>query len=277
VCESRSRRLLSVREQVRIRECPSCGHRFAELQPAANHVSTVYDDSYFFGGGAGYPDYLSEGRLLRAHGARYARLIRRYVSPPGRMLDVGAACGFLCDGFRSAGWETEALEPNGRMARYGRETLGLTTHETALEEFNGQGAYDLVSMIQVIAHFVDLHKAMAKAAELTRDGGFWLIETWDHRSLTARAFGKHWHEYNPPSVLNYFSRRSLGALGRQLGFHLVAEGRPRKRILWRHARSLLDHQVPWGWFHRVSGVLPDDLMLPYPAEDLFWVLLRKGG
>lgn len=274
ICGSATRRVFCVRGQFHIRACDSCLHRCAEWQPPVGHVSEIYDDSYFFGGGAGYPDYISEGPLLRKRGLDYARLLRRYVEP-GALLDVGAAAGFLCDGFRSEGWYPEALEPNPAMAAHARDQLNLTVHPGTLEDFSGHQSYDLISMIEVVAHFTDLCRAFTKAAALTRAGGFWLIETWDSRSLTARAFGRHWHEYNPPSVLHYFSRQSLERLAANFGFHRVACGRPGKQIAWRHARSLLDHQFRSRWFRYISGLIPDDLVLPYPAEDLFWMLLRK--
>jgi hypothetical protein len=128
-------------------------------------------------------------------------------------------------------------------------------------------------MIQVLGHFTNLRRSLQNAANITGDRGFWLIETWDSRSLTARAFGKHWHEYNPPSVLNYFSRRSLELLAGQFGFYRIAAGRPGKHIRWKHARSLLDHQAPF--LRRFTRLIPDKTVLPYPASDLFWMLLQK--
>jgi hypothetical protein len=274
VCDSETHRVLRARTGLPIRECPACRHRFAEWKPPPDHVSTVYTDDYFFGGGAGYPDYLSESALLREHARRYARRIAPYTKP-GHLLDVGAASGFLCDGFRAEGWEVEGLEPNETMARYGRERLDLCIHTGTLESFDTLQRYDLISLIQVLGHFADPRRALEKAAGLTRDRGFWLIETWDSRSLTARVFGKHWHEYSPPGVLHYFSRHSLELLASRLGFEPVAGGHPGKRISWGHARSLIDHQLHWPWLHRLSGLLPDRVVFRYPSEDLLWMLFRK--
>jgi len=263
-----------VHTEFAVRECPRCRHRFTDWQPPDDHVSRVYDDSYFFGGGAGYPDYPREGDLLREHARRYAHHIAPYVKP-GRLLDVGAACGFLCDGFRSAGWQAEGIEPNETMAAYGRERLKVCVHTGTLEDFNSPHTYDLIGMIQVLGHFTDPRRALEQAAKLTRAGGFWLIETWNSASLTARVFGTHWHEYNPPSVLHFFSHRSVERLVRQFGFERVASGHPGKRIAWGHARALLDHQIGRAWFHRLSRLIPDELVLPYPSEDLVWTLFRK--
>lgn len=274
VCATATRPVFRAQTEFEIRECAKCRHRFAAWEPPDDHVASVYGDTYFFGGGAGYPDYLSEAPILREHGRRYGQTVRRYAKP-GSMLDVGAASGFLCDGFRSAGWQPEALEPNETMAAYGREKLGLVYHRCALEDFACPRQYDLVSMIQVLGHFTNPREALRKAAGITRPGGFLLIETWDSRSLTARVFGRHWHEYSPPSVLHYFSRGSMELLASQAGFRRVAGGHPGKKIMWRHARSLLESRIPARWFHSAAGLIPGSAVLPYPSEDLLWILFQK--
>ncbi len=261
-----------------IRECGCCGHRHAEAEVSSDHVGRVYDDHYFTGGGAGYRDYLSEDRILRAHGRRYARMLLRFRSP-GKMLDVGCAAGFLLAEMTEAGWEGDGLEPNARMARFARDELGLSVHHSSLEEFQDRDPYDLVSMIQVLAHFVDPKAALQKAASLIRPGGHLLIETWDHKSYTARFFGKHWHEYSPPSVLHWFSREGLAEFLEGEGFTVVSSGRPVKWLNSGHAKSLLRYKLKQSRLGRVVsrglGIVPDQIPLPYPSEDLFWLLLRR--
>src|ERR1041385_7100550 len=80
-----------------ILECPNCHHRFCEIQASEAHAKTVYDDGYFTEGGAGYSDYLAESRLLTEHGEWYGKLLQKYTTP-GRLLDVGAAAGFILKG-----------------------------------------------------------------------------------------------------------------------------------------------------------------------------------
>lgn len=266
-----------------IRGCGSCGHRFLDLSTGAGHVQQVYDDSYFQGGGAGYPDYLAEGRLLRRHGRRYAKLLRRYMAP-GRMLDVGAAAGFILQGFADDGWQGEGTEPNAAMAEYGRSQLHLQLHTGPLEQLPQSpsyrpGSYDLVTMIQVVAHFYELRRAFEVAAQATKPGGFWLIETWNRDSWTARLLGANWHEYSPPSVLHWFSPQDLAQLARQYGFEAIAQGHPQKRINGAHAKSLLRYKLEErAWSRPLASLLqlvPDQLEIPYPAEDLFWGLYQK--
>jgi SAM-dependent methyltransferase len=259
-------------------ECSACRHQFAALGNGETHVGRVYRDEYFQGGGAGYPDYLAEAPILKEHGRRYAKLMERF-SKPGRLLDVGSAAGFILSGFVESGWSGCGVEPNASMADYAREQLGIPVFQGTLEDFRDDSAFDLVNLIQVLAHFVDPVRALERAAALTKAGGFWLIETWDRESWTARLTGRRWHEYSPPSVLHWFTPKSVAELAGRFGFREVARGRPSKKLSAAHAKSLLGYKLgPRGvgrLVERIVNFIPDAWTLPYPAEDLFWLVCRK--
>ncbi|HEY0510905.1 MAG TPA: class I SAM-dependent methyltransferase [Thermoanaerobaculia bacterium] len=248
------------------------------MEDPSGHVERVYGDEYFAGGGAGYDDYLAERDLLRNHGWRYGRLLRRYM-PAGTVLDAGAAAGFVLQGLVDAGWRGRGIEPNARMSGHARTHLGLRVDTGSLESFRTEERFDLVTMIQVVAHFLDLRAAFQAASALTRPGGFWLIETWNRESWTARIFGRRWHEYSPPSVVHWLTPATLRDLAKQFGFQEVARGRPGKWLNGAHAVSLLTHKLGGGRPGRlVTGVgklIPRSIPLPYPGDDLFWMLLRK--
>lgn len=274
VCGGSTHRIFAVRGYP-IRACDRCSHRFADLAPDGDHARAVYGDAYFRDGGAGYPRYLDQAAIITASGRYYARLVARDM-PPGRVLDVGAAAGFVLKAFVDAGWEGSGVEPNDSMAGYARETLGLDVRTGSLEELGRSDPVDLVTMIQVLPHLWDLRRGLATAAESTKPGGYWLIESWDRSSLTARLFGKRWHEYSPPSVLHWFDREGVVQLASQFGFREVRHGRRLKWISRRHATSVLEHTFgprSGGVMRGLERVLPSPL--PYPSEDLFWILLRK--
>jgi SAM-dependent methyltransferase len=264
-----------------IQECGSCKHRFVDMADPGDHIAKVYGDSYFVGGGAGYPDYLSEADLLRRHGQRYARMLRQQGVDAGEVLDVGAAAGFVLQGFIDEGWRGMGVEPNPAMAGHGRDVLGLDIVTGPLETVAPSRQFDLVNMIQVVAHFYDLKGALCHASDVTRPGGHWLIETWNRDSATARLFGCRWHEYSPPSVLRWFSPGDLGRYVKHFGFSEVARGRPVKRLNGAHAKSLLRFKLGTGPSARLPSrlleLIPDRLEIPYPSEDLFWALYRMDG
>ena len=265
---------------VPIRHCVYCGHGFTDYRADERHLATVYGDNYFSAVGPGYRDYLGEAELLRRRGVRYGVLISCYA-PRERVLDVGSAAGFIAAGMRDTGLTVTGLEPNERMASYASHSLRLPTLKEALENLDVVGAYDAVSMIQVVAHFFDPRRAFAAAARATRSPGYWLIESWKADSAMARILGRRWHVYNPPSVLNYFTVKSLDILAAEFGFVRIATGRPWKLITAAHAAALFEFLAPrskaWRVAAAIADRLPRSFMLPYPGDDIFWALYRGGA
>lgn len=272
LCHSPSKIVFEVKN-FPIRDCVECGHRFAEISTNENHAARVYDDAYFTGGGAGYADYLADAAMLEKRGAAYAKILSEYVET-GRMLDVGAAAGFILKGFVENGWLGTGIEPNARMARFGGEQLNLQIISGDFENFQSTEKFRLISMIQVAAHFHAPNRAFQNASELLEPGGLLLVETWNQTSLTARIFGKNWHEYSPPSVLHWFSPERLNKFLEKFGFVKIAGGRPSKKISGAHAKSLLEYRLGKG-FSPLLKLIPDKVNFPYPAEDLFWTIYRK--
>ena len=276
LCHSQTDRIFDKYEYW-VRECKICQHRFAEIPPSAEHVDHVYQDAYFKGDVGGYPDYLGQADTLLECGRQYGALLKKYTTP-GQILDVGSAAGFILKGFQESGWSGVGLEPNLSMSAYGRTHLRLQVETGCLEQFSTNRQFDVVSMIQVIAHFFDIRQALEKAEALTRPGGIWLIETWDRNSWVARVLGKHWHEYNPPSALHWFSLSSLRGFISSFGFSEIARGRPAKRINGLYAKSLLRrafNRPTFGWLRMGLDIIPSELVIPYPAFDLFWILFQK--
>ncbi len=261
-------------------DCMVCDHRFTQPSwPREIHVQAVYSDDYFQSGGAGYSDYLAEEKLLRDRGRWYARLLSEH-SGPGKILDVGAAAGFILQGFVDNGWSGTGVEPNDTMASVARSRLGLEVWTGMMEQLAGDVEYDAVSMIQVLPHFIDPKHAVEVVAGILRPGGLLLVETWNRSSWTARLLGKAWHEYSPPSVLHWFTPDGVARLAGVCGLKEIARGRPPRKILASHGKSLLRHKLGSSALGRLMALplhlIPDRLVLPYPAEDLFWMVLRKS-
>jgi SAM-dependent methyltransferase len=273
LCQSESK-IVFTAKGFPVRDCAKCSHRFAEVSTDGNHVAEIYSDEYFSGGGAGYSDYLAESEMLWRRGRDYAKILAKHDIKPGKLLDVGAAAGFILKGFCEEGWIGTGLEPNPAMAKNGRENLGLEIFRGDLESFQSAEKFDAVSMIQVAAHFYDPRRAFENAFDLLKPGGVLLVETWNYKSMTARIFGRNWHEYSPPSVLHWFSPKKMTALLQEIGFEKLAQGRPSKKISGAHARSLLRYRLGEK-INPLLKLIPGKINFPYPAEDLFWAIYRR--
>ena len=261
--------------------CDNCRHRFADITQSPQHTESVYinDDGYFFEGGSGYDDYLSESDLLIAHGERYAKILQKFTRP-GTVFDIGSAAGFILKGFTNRGWKGKGIEPNPTMAAYARQTLHMDVETGIFEQFKAEEKFNLVTMIQVLAHFHDARKALAITQNILHENGLLLVETWDRESWPARLLGINWHHYSPPSVVNWFSVEGLDRFVLQFGFRKVAGGRPSKWITGAHAKSLVEYKLTGvkvgSLLFKAFSVLPDRMRLPYPSWDLFWSLYRKA-
>jgi len=252
--------------------------RFTVVKNEMTHLSKVYSDEYFFSGKDGYPNYYGEKDILVNRGIYYAQIIQKY-SKPGKILDVGCAAGFILKGFESCGWESYGIEPNATMSAYGKHELNLDIYTGSLENFYSDNKFDLISLIQVIGHFYDIDKAFDHISHLLNENGLVLVESWNMKSLIARVFGKHWHGYSPPSVINWFSDESITKLFSSYGFKLIDSGYPIKQINLNHALSILKHNVSNLLFNnRLMDYIAKSFgksVINYPPVDLKWYIFKK--
>ena len=278
ICDHTNTEVAFFKNEYRIVKCKDCNHVFTDLILTGDNVELIYSDDYFFGGGVGYDDYTQQERLLTKRGEYYAQKMSRYMMP-GAVLDIGSAAGFILKGFENKGWKGTGIDPNSSMAEYGRSVVGVDVKQGTIESVKLEHTFDLIILIQVIGHINNLKDSLDKMSQLLNPGGHILIETWDKDSLTARIFGKQWHEFSPPTTLNYFSKTTLCKLMYQYDFSLVDQGTPKKRIYSSHAKSLLKHKIGevnvLKWAEGIVSLIPDNIILPYPSEDLFWCLFKK--
>ncbi len=269
--------LVLVMDGFDIRECAACRHRFLDYRVTDSHVAEIYDEDYFFGGGAGYTNYLDETIVHRKTGSYYGQLLNRYAGAGRRLLDVGAAAGCVMQGLAQAGWQCEGVEPCREIIDHAAADQKI--HWTQLDQLSLPDTVDAITMIQVLPHLVELRDSLTNAAKLTSDDGLWLIETWNYRSLTARLCGSNWHEYTPPGVLHWFTPESLQMLCSQFGMTPIAQGRRRKRLSGAHLKSGVRHALRNSPLHKLVSaclsIVPDRAIVPYPSEDLFWMVFRK--
>ncbi len=279
VCHSDNTEVKFHKNGFDIIRCNECAHEFTDFAPTANEVAQIYSDDYFFKGGNGYADYTLEKTMLIKRGEYYANKMKPFMAH-GKLLDVGAAAGFILKGFENAGWNGIGIEPNNGMVEYAKTEVGVEVKKGTIETVELETKFDLVVMIQVIAHLYDVTSSMKRINNLLKPGGYVLIETWNKDSVSAKIFGKNWQEYSPPGTLNYFSKKTLTRLMDQNNFCMVAQGRPKKSIHSRHAKSIIKHKLretkALKWMAGFTALIPGNVFLPYPGDDLFWALYKKN-
>jgi SAM-dependent methyltransferase len=198
--------------------CKVCGLVRLDLMPSPADAAALYDDDYFTGSAhRGYADYVADERVHRNNARRHLRRVADLGATRGRLLEIGAAAGFLLDEARRDGWRVAGVEvaPSMRACAHGRYGIDLAT---SIGELDRDERFDVAIANQVLEHTVDPLGLLQDIRTRLAPGGLVSIETWDRGAAIARAFGRRWQQVNPPSVLWLWDARQLGWLVERAGF-----------------------------------------------------------
>lgn len=138
--------------------------------------------------------------------------------PGGRLLDVGAATGFLLVEARDLGYDAIGIEPSRWAAEEARRRFGVEVRVGSLEQAGFAAAsFDVVTMVDVLEHLVDPFAATREVARILRPGGVFYVVTPDIGGLPARLLGRRWWGFEPWHLW-FFGQRSLANALRGNGF-----------------------------------------------------------
>jgi len=125
-------------------------------------------------------------------------------------------------------------------ARYGRERLGqdiVTGPIDAASLAEAGKAFDLITLWDAIEHLPSPDEATRLLAGRLQPGGVLALSTGDIGSLAARVCGPHWHLFNLPEHLWFFTVPSLRRVLRRAGLAVV---RVEREICWYTLQYLLN-------------------------------------
>jgi SAM-dependent methyltransferase len=211
-------------------ECVTCGMRFLSVQPAGKALAALYAEPYFEADyRCGRSDassfdeaaFVGENRgLLDAFEA---------LRPPGRLLEVGCASGWLLRHAAARGWTVRGVEPSAAAAGFAR-SLGLEVFEGDLltAALPAESA-DLVYMGDVLEHVPDCRATLAEVARVLAAGGWLYLRGPITTHSLARALGLRLYRLlgrdivlrEPPYHLWEFRPRPLGRLAARIGLDPV--------------------------------------------------------
>ena len=199
-----------------IARCEACGH----MQLCPLPAETALDAAY---GEAESEDYIEEVAGQRETARRTLARVERHVAP-GALLDVGAWVGYLVAEATARGWTATGIEPSAFASGFARERLGVDVRTGGLFDTElPVGAFDAVTMGDVLEHLVRPDAALERIAGLLRPGGVLWLALPDAGSRVARLMGRRWWSVIPTHV-QYFTRGSVATLLRRGGFEVLEIG-----------------------------------------------------
>jgi len=226
----------------RILRCANCSLGFSETRPSEEQLKNLY-------GRLDATVYESEtaGRIRTAQ--LHLKILNRYASRPGELLDIGCASGRFVSACVDAGWNVTGLEPSEVLSGQAQQLLKNRARilpATLQEADLDPRSFDAVTMWDVLEHVPDPGSFFRRAASLLKPGGLLLVNVPNLDSLPARMLRHRW-PLLLPEHLNYFNPPSLRACARLSGVELLSLGsRPAhfsaKYVLYRvsqHAPLLI--------------------------------------
>jgi len=152
--------------------------------------------------------------VQRAIADRQFRHLPR-VPEHGRVLDVGFGDDGFLENALSMGWTAVGTDLDVKVVESARER-GLDVHVGTVQQV--RGPFDAITMCHVIEHLHDPLAVLRRCYELLAPGGTLWIETPNINALGHMRFGSDWRGLEPPRHLVLFSRSSLAAVLRRVGF-----------------------------------------------------------
>lgn len=212
-------------------ECAACRMRFLAVQPQGRSFEELYSRDYF------EADYRC-GRSCTSSFDESAFVVENRglldafeaLVPPGRLLDVGCASGWLLHHARARGWQAQGVELSEAAVRFARER-GLDVHHGDLAGARlPESSFDVVYMGDVLEHVPDCRATLAEVSRVLKPGGFLYLRgpITTHsiaRALALRAYGFLGRPIvlrEPPYHLWEFTPRSLAGLLARVGLEAVS-------------------------------------------------------
>lgn len=252
----------------RVLRCANCSFGFSETRPSESQLRNLYANL----DATTYESEIS-GRIRTAR--LHLKILSRYASRPGWLLDVGCASGRFASACVDAGWNMVGLEPSEVLCEQAKQLLKdrVQILPATLQEADlAPRSFDAVTMWDVLEHVGDPFSFFQKATSLLKPGGLMLVNVPNLDSLPARILGRKW-PLLLPEHLNYFNRQSLEDCARQSGTDLLAVGSRPANFTVKYVLHRVSQHVPKvsGFSRLLSGSAIANCVVPVWMGELYAV------
>lgn len=223
VCSSSKMTALFDKLEHHFMRCDGCGLEKISPQPSDETLAKIYGAHYYDAWG------LQENEQavadLKKRTFRYVLGKLGAAASGARLLDCGAATGFLLEVAAELGYEPYGLElsefgAQAIAAKFGSDRAFCGELQNAAFPGVAPGEFQVVTMCDYIEHVRDPRRTLQLARGLLGDGGTLAITTPDAGSPSRRVLGTGWTHYKLEHLF-YFKKDNLERLLEDVGFRSV--------------------------------------------------------
>jgi 2-polyprenyl-3-methyl-5-hydroxy-6-metoxy-1,4-benzoquinol methylase len=202
--------------------CLSCGTAVLSHRPDASHFA-VTDDERDFYGRRYWHEYQAEREFPEIEERVRADLsdrclfwlanILEFVTPPGRILEIGCGHGGFVALLSELGFQAEGTELSPWVTEFARRAFGIRVHCGLLESLNLSPGMAGVCSFDVLEHVADPQQFLRQARDLLDGDGVLFLQTpW------YRGEGPSWSMFQPGEHVFLFSEKAARLLLERSGF-----------------------------------------------------------
>lgn len=198
--------------------CRKCDLVYVSPRPKSETIAEGYAE-------VDNTTYIQQGDERKATFDRAIQWMKKQGVKSGKLLDVGCGAGFFVKAAKDAGFDAMGIELSRHMAKFGRESLGVSITQGTLDSVDlPSGSFDVVTFWDVLEHVPDPTDSLQRAHRLLKPGGCLLINYPDYASIGAKLLGRAWWFLIDVHIY-YFTPATLAKLLRKCGFTPGAERR----------------------------------------------------
>jgi SAM-dependent methyltransferase len=202
-------------------------------RPKIDDLHSVYDESYFqnenfFEGNThlyGYYDYFEERFMKQSAYQSLLRNIKKYLGlfeqGKSRFLDIGCGLGYLLDVAHDEGFQVSGVEFNHVAANRLRSKYVFPVYSGDVLDFKDE-PYDVITLMDVIEHFLDPMQSLAHIKSLVKPGGLLILTTMDCDGVVSKLLGTRIEDFRRVREhVFFFTRRSIRDMLQKEGFDVI--------------------------------------------------------
>jgi 2-polyprenyl-3-methyl-5-hydroxy-6-metoxy-1,4-benzoquinol methylase len=145
-------------------------------------------------------------------------VLGQFVSPPGRLLDIGCGPGTFLTVAKGRGWAVQGVEFNracvAALIRAGIDVIDVPLEQAQLDA----GSYRCVALWDVLEHIADAAAFLSSIHRLLMSDGILMIEVPHIDSLVSRVLHEKSATFAGDAHINFFNLGTLTRLLEQNGF-----------------------------------------------------------
>lgn len=242
-------------------KCSACQVIYVDEKLTQQQVSTYYEV-------ANDPLYFDEQEARRITFQKYLKKIPR----KGKLLDIGTNTGLFVKVALDNNWEAAGLEPNKWGVEYAKKNYGINLVNKPFEKGTfKKESFDVVTMWDVIEHFMNPVLEMKKIYSIVKPGGVFAFSTIDPDSLLAKIMGSKWPWYMEMHKV-FFNQKAAAFFLKKAGF--------KKIVFSPHFRNLslgylatrleaVDSTLSKIAIKLITAFGFSEIIVPYYANDLY--------